>query len=220
VRRPTHENTSWDAARFELWAHRWIHVGERGWGAALLTDSTYGHDLHRDTRADGGTTTTVRLSLLRAPHSPDPQADRGRHQFSYALVPGAGVEQAVAGGYALSLPLRPAAVEAAPLIALDQDEVVVESVKLADDRSGDVVVRLYESGGGTATARLTTGFPLAAAWDCDLLEQPWPQPAPGTPERRPALLPEGPDGVRLRLRPFQILTLRLRPEAATAGGRG
>ncbi|TKA10316.1 alpha-mannosidase [Actinacidiphila oryziradicis] len=220
VRRPTHENTSWDAARFELWAHRWIHVGERGWGAALLTDSTYGHDLHRDTRADGGTTTTVRLSLLRAPHSPDPQADRGRHQFSYALVPGAGVEQAVAGGYALSLPLRPAAVEAAPLISLDQDEVVVESVKLADDRSGDVVVRLYESGGGTATARLTTGFPLAAAWDCDLLEQPWPQPAPGTPERRPALLPEEPDGVRLRLRPFQILTLRLRPEAATAGGRG
>lgn len=107
VRRPTHENTSWDAARFELWAHRWVHVGEHHWGAALLTDSTYGHDLHRDTRADGGTTTTVRLSLLRSPHSPDPQADRGRHRFNYALLPGAGIEQAVAGGYALSLPLRP-----------------------------------------------------------------------------------------------------------------
>ncbi|MFC1438770.1 glycoside hydrolase family 38 C-terminal domain-containing protein [Streptacidiphilus sp. N1-10] len=220
VRRPTHENTSWDAARFELWAHRWIHVGEHGWGAALLTDSTYGHDVHRDTRADGGSTTTVRLSLLRAPHSPDPQADRGRHRFSYALAPGAGVEQAVAGGYALSLPLRPAAAQAAPLIALDNDRVVVESVKLADDRSGDVVVRLYESGGGTAEARLTAGFPLAGARDCDLLERPWPQPAPGEPEHRPALLTQGPDGIRLRLRPFQILTLRLRPQAAEHSGQG
>ena len=206
VRRPTHENTSWDAARFELWAHRWIHVGEHGWGAALLTDSTYGHDVHRDTRADGGSTTTVRLSLLRAPHSPDPGADRGRHRFSYALAPGAGIGQAVAGGYALSLPLRPAPVEAAPLIALDHPEAVVESVKLADDRSGDVVVRLYESGGGTVSALLSPGFPLAAAWDCDLLEQPT------------AALPQQPDGVRLRLRPFQILTLRLRPEAAAVGG--
>ncbi|RAG85519.1 alpha-mannosidase [Streptacidiphilus pinicola] len=229
VRRPTHENTSWDAARFELWAHRWIHVGEHGWGAVLLTDSTYGHDLRRDTRADGGTTTTVRLSLLRAPHSPDPQADRGHHRFSYAFAPGAGVGQAVAGGYALSLPLRPAAVAAAPLVALDNDAVVVESVKLADDRSGDVVVRLYEAGGGTALARLTAGFPLAAAWDCDLLEQPWPQPAPGTPgaaEPRPAVLPDGADALRLRLRPFQILTLRLRPaqpegaEAADGGEPG
>ncbi|WP_042394451.1 alpha-mannosidase [Streptacidiphilus carbonis] len=225
VRRPTHENTSWDAARFELWGHRWIHVGEWGWGAALLTDSTYGHDLHRDTRTDGGTTTTVRLSLLRAPHSPDPQADRGRHRFSYAFAPGAGVEQAIAGGYALSLPLRAAAVRAAPLVVLDNDAVLVESVKLADDRSGDVVVRLYESGGGAAAARLSTGFPLAAAWDCDLLEQPWPQPVPGEPsgttELRPAAVPaQGPDGLRLRLRPFQILTLRLRPEPADGGGHG
>ncbi|MFI6345996.1 alpha-mannosidase [Streptomyces sp. NPDC050560] len=201
VQRPTHENTSWDAARFELWAHRWVHVGERRWGAALLTDSTYGHDVGRDTRADGGTTTTVRLSLLRAPHSPDPDADRGRHSFTYALVAGADLADAVAGGYALNLPLRPAAAETAPLVALAGDDAldaVVESVKLADDRSGDVVVRLYEAGGGAATARLTAGFPLAAAHDCDLLE------APG------AELPVDGGAVRLALRPFQIRTLRLR----------
>jgi hypothetical protein len=67
------------------------------------------HDIGRDTRPDGGTTTTVRLSLLRAPHSPDPDADRGRNPFGYALLAGAGVESAIAGGYALNLPLRPAA---------------------------------------------------------------------------------------------------------------
>ncbi|MEU3982318.1 glycoside hydrolase family 38 C-terminal domain-containing protein [Streptomyces sp. NPDC026672] len=201
VQRPTHENTSWDAARFELWAHRWVHVGERRWGTALLTDSTYGHDVRRDTRADGGTTTTVRLSLLRSPHSPDPQADRGRHGFGYALVAGAGIEEAIAGGYALNLPLRPSPASATALVSVDTTDVVVESVKLADDRGGDVVVRLYEAcGGAVRAARITAGFELAAAFDCDLLEQPV------------ARLPESGDGaVVLDFRPFQIRTLRLRP---------
>jgi alpha-mannosidase len=201
VQRPTHENTSWDAARFELWAHRWVHVGERRWGAAVLNDSTYGHDIGRETRPDGGTTTTVRLSLLRAPHSPDPQADRGRHSFTYALLAGAGIEEAVAGGYALNLPLRPATSGCAPIIAVDNPDVVVESVKLADDRSGDVVVRLYESVGGTALATLSVSFPLAGAYDCDLLENP---------ERELTVAPDD-ASTRLRLRPFQIRTLRLRP---------
>ncbi|MDX6361997.1 MAG: alpha-mannosidase, partial [Streptomyces sp.] len=205
VQRPTHENTSWDAARFELWAHRWVHVGERRWGAALLTDSTYGHDVRRDTREDGGTTTTVRLSLLRAPHSPDPQADRGNHSFSYALLAGAGIEEAIAGGYALNLPLRPAPAAARALVAVDTTDVLVESVKLADDRSGDVVVRLYEACGGATSARLSAGFALAAVFDCDLLEQP----------ERELALASGEAATDLRLRPFQIRTLRLRP----AGGR-
>ncbi|MFD5078561.1 alpha-mannosidase [Streptomyces sp. NPDC058371] len=200
VQRPTHENTSWDAARFELWAHRWVHVGERRWGAALLTDSTYGHDVRRDTREDGGTTTTVRLSLLRAPHSPDPEADRGRHSFGYALLAGAGIEEAIAGGYALNLPLRPAPATARALVALDTTDVLVESVKLSDDRSGDVVVRLYEACGGAASARLSAGFALAAVFDCDLLEQP---------EREVTLASD--ETADLRLRPFQIRTLRLRP---------
>ncbi|MGY4978519.1 alpha-mannosidase [Streptomyces sp. 900105755] len=208
VRRPTHENTSWDAARFELWAHRWVHVGERHWGAALLTDSTYGHDVRRDTRDDGGTTTTLRLSLLRAPHSPDPQADRGRHRFGYALLTGAGVEEAVAGGYALNLPLRPAPAAARALVALDTTDVVVESVKLADDRSGDVVVRLYEACGGAVRACLTAGFATAAVHDCDLLERPERELAPGSGEA----------AVDLGFRPFQIRTLRLRPAGGTPQG--
>lgn len=70
VYRATHTNTSWEAAKFEICAHRWIHAEEPGWGVALLNDSTYGHDVTRDVRADGGQTTTVRLSLLRAPATP------------------------------------------------------------------------------------------------------------------------------------------------------
>src|SRR5262249_11445759 len=83
VHRPLHTNTSWDHARFEIYAHRWIHVTEPGYGVAVANEATYGHDVTRDTRdggdgGDGGTTTTVRLTLLRAPHSPDPRTDVDR----------------------------------------------------------------------------------------------------------------------------------------------
>ena len=213
VSRPTHENTSWDAARFEVYAHRWIHVGEHGWGTALITDSTYGYDASRLTRPEGGSTTTVRLTLLRAPNSPDPKADLGQHRFSYAVVPGADTRAALAEAHALNLPLRAVAAAhaasatpaasagdgARPLVTVDNPDVVVEAVKLADDHSGDVVVRLYESRGGRATARLAIGFPVSAASVTDLLERP----------TDPAAVEDGALG--LTLRPFQILTLRLTP---------
>jgi alpha-mannosidase len=203
VYRPTHTNTSWEAAKFELYGHRWIHVGEPGYGVALLTDATYGHDVGRATRDDAGTTTTVGLSLLRAPRSPDPRADQGTHRFRYALLPGADIAAAVAEGYALNLPLRVAAGRGeppAPLVTVDGPGATVEAVKLADDRSGDLIVRLYESLGGRAAAVLRPGFPHARAELTDLLERPLPVPMPVV----------GDDGgIPLTLRPFQILTLRL-----------
>lgn len=202
VHRPTHANTGWDAARFEICAHRWLRVAEEAYGVAVLNDSTYGHDVTRTPHADG-LGTTVRLTLLRAPHSPDPETDLGTHRFTYALLPGAGVGDAVAEGLALNLPLRRAAVpRLEPLVSVDDPAVTVESVKLAEDRSGDVVVRLYESRGGRARAKVTTGFPVARAEVTDLLERP---------------LREAPSEIGLR--PFQILTLRLRPAREDRGAQ-
>ncbi|WUD76744.1 glycosyl hydrolase-related protein [Streptomyces sp. NBC_00510] len=209
VFRPTHTNTSWDAARFEVFCHRWVHVAEPGYGVAVLNDSTYGHDVGRASREDGGTTTTLRLSLVRAPRVPDPHADQGTHRMTYALLPGAAVEDAVAGGYELNLPLRvtagaAGAGPAAPLVTLDGTRAAIEAVKLADDRSGDVVVRLYESLGGRAATTLRASFPVERVQVTDLLERPL--------EGESAQL--GPDGgIRVSLRPFQILTLRLTPRA-------
>ncbi|WBB57663.1 glycosyl hydrolase-related protein [Streptomyces sp. WMMC500] len=207
VRRPAHTNTSWDAAKFEICAHRWIHVAEPGYGVAVANDSTYGHDVTRSRRdADGGITTTVRLSLLRATTFPDPHPDEGTHRLRYALVPGASVADAIREGYALNLPPRalPGDAEVEPLVAVDGEGVVVESVKLADDGSGDVVVRLYESLGGRAEAVLVPGFAAAEAAETDLLERRWPE-AP-----RPAAVSAAGDGrIGLSLRPFQIVTLRL-----------
>ncbi|MEV0171525.1 glycoside hydrolase family 38 C-terminal domain-containing protein [Streptomyces sp. NPDC050803] len=199
IQRPTHTNTSWEAARFEVSGHRWVHLGEPGYGVAVINDSTYGHDISRTVREDGGTTTTVRLSLVRAPRVPDPEADQGRHRFTYALLPGATIEDAVAEGYALNLPLRVADAAGAPepVVSVTGEGVTVEAVKLADDRSGDVVVRLYESRGGRAQGVLRSGFPLASAQVTDLLERPLED----------AEVEAG--AVRIGLRPFQILTLRL-----------
>ncbi|MEU9252017.1 glycoside hydrolase family 38 C-terminal domain-containing protein [Streptomyces sp. NPDC048270] len=204
VYRATHTNTSWEAAKFEICAHRWIHAQEPGWGAALLNESTYGYDVTRDVRADGGQTTTIRLSLLRAPRYPDPETDQGAHTLRFSLAPGAEIGDAVREGHALNLPERvvSGAGPVAPLLAVDNDAVVVEAVKLAEDRGGDVIVRLYESRGGRAKAVLAAGFPVAEAVESDLLERPLAGSAVGAPT---------PDGaVALTLRPFQILTVRLR----------
>ncbi|AXK36214.1 alpha-mannosidase [Streptomyces armeniacus] len=209
VFRATHTNTSWEAAKFEICAHRWLQVEEPDWGVALVNDSTYGHDVTRDVRPDGGQTTTVRLSLLRAPRYPDPETDQGRHRLRYALVPGATVGDAVREGHWINLPER--TVEGggdpvAPLIAVAGDQVVAEAVKLAEDRSGDVIVRLYESRGSRARTTVTAGFTLASAAVVDLLERPLTDAyALAEPEAAA-------DGaVEVSLRPFQILTLRLTP---------
>ncbi|MFF8024286.1 alpha-mannosidase [Streptomyces sp. NPDC007896] len=199
VQRPTHTNTSWESARFEVYGHRWVHIAEPGYGVAVINDSTYGHDVSRTVREDGGTTTTVRLSLVRAPRVPDPEADQGKHRFTYALLPGASIEDAIAEGYALNLPLRVAdsAGPAEPVVSVDGEGVTIEAVKLADDASGDVVVRLYESRGGRGAGTLRTGFPLAGAQVTDLLERP--------------LTTVDTDGnaVPVALRPFEVQTLRL-----------
>jgi alpha-mannosidase len=216
--RPTHVNTSWEAARFETVMHRWVHVGEPGYGIAIANDSTYGHDTTRTARPDGGTTTTVRLSLVRAPRVPDPAADQGRHTMTYALVPGADIADAVRAGYDLNLPLRARTGAAAaapgggtpdrtvdraaePLVAVSGDGATLEAVKLAQDRSGDVVLRLYEARGARAKARVTAGFEVASATVTDLLERPLADVAV------PA--PDGTGGFEVDLRPFQILTIRL-----------
>ena len=206
VFRPTHANTSWDAAKFEICAHRWVHVGEPGYGVAVANDATYGHDISRR----GDDATVVRLSLLRAPRYPDPQADQGRHRLNVSVRPGAAIGDAVQQGYRRNLAPRVVAGSAAsvePLVAVDNPAVVVEAVKLAQDGSGDVVVRLYESRGGRAAATVQPNFAHGGVVLTDLLE-------------RPIEDPRGPGPVRLTLRPFKIVTLRFSVAGGQASGRG
>lgn len=203
IERPIHTNTSWDAARFETVAHRWVRVAEPDFGVAIVNDSTYGHDITRRAREGGGTVTVARLSLVRGALFPDPTQDQGRHRLHVGVAVGADVETAVREGYRANLPVRTidaAVAEIAPLVSVDHPGVVVEAVKLAEDGSGDVVVRLYEALGRRASARVSLGFDAADVVETDLLER----------ELSPtALVGVDADGATLALRPFEIVTLRM-----------
>jgi len=206
IYRPTHVNTSWDAARFETCAHRWVFVNEPGFGVAVANDSTYGHDISRAARPGGGTTTTVRQSLLRAPVFPDPSADQGRHVLRTSVGLTEDVLGAAEQGYRINLPLRAGTGPVVPLVVSGCRSIIVEAVKLAEDRSGDLIVRLYEARGAQATGPVTFGFPTMSITETDLLERVVDPSA----IRRAAGESSGESTVVLALRAFQIVTLRVR----------
>jgi alpha-mannosidase len=199
VTRPTTTNTSWEEAKFEICAHRWLHVGEKGYGVGVANATIYGHDVVRDRDADGPMT-IVRETLLRSPLFPDPETDQGRHRFTTVLAPGADIPATTALGFSLAFPLRTLtganAIE--PLVRATGEGVVVDTVKCADDGSGDLVVRLYESGGQRTDVEVEALFPYESVAVTDLREEPVPTPQPeGAP-------------TSLRLRPFELVTLRFR----------
>lgn len=195
-RRVTHVNTSWEAAKFETSMHRFVLAQEDdGFGAALVNDSIYGYDTSREVHGDD-VTTTIRLSLLRAPRFPDPETDHGLHQIEVGFVIGADAEIATAEGIALNAPatLVRGANEVEPLVSVSGAGIIVSSVKLADDRSGDVIVRVYESLGRRASGALSVGFAHTGIREVSLIEDELDEPRLGG---------------ELALRPFEVRTLRV-----------
>ncbi len=194
VRRPTHASTSWDAAKFEVCAHRYVDVSEPSFGVAVLNDGRYGHAVF-----DGA----VRVSLARAARYPDPDPDKGRHDVTISLMPhGPGLAGVVAEAERLDLPVRvvtggTASTVPPPLVTVTGEGVEVDAVKLADDGSGDVVVRLHEACGDRTRVTVASDGRIVAASRCNLLEEP-------------AGSFEVSDGiVAATLRPFELVTLRL-----------
>jgi alpha-mannosidase len=189
LERPTVVNTSWDEARFEVCGHRWADLSEAGYGVALLNDGKYGYDIRGH---------VMRLSLLRAPGYPDPEADQGEHRFAYALLPHPGPfqEDVIAEAEAFNLPLSIVPGRGrGQVLALDRPGVSVEAVKWAD-RAGGVVVRLCEVRGGRGPIRVTPGLAFTSVTKTDLLE------------RDVEVVPHNAGTVTLQLRPFELVTLR------------
>jgi alpha-mannosidase len=199
VERPTHMNTSWDMAKFEVCAQKWVDLSEGDLGVALLNDGKYGHDIHGN---------VIRLSLLRAPKAPDPMCDMGIHRFSYALVPHfgpyhhAGIVQAA---YAFNAPLRSRLLNVRTgqpgslpsLINCDDRNIIIEAVKKAED-SNDLIVRLYECHNNRGSAELASARKPIGAALCDL------------EETEIADLDVIDDLVRFDYKPFEILTIKLK----------
>ncbi|GAA3937520.1 alpha-mannosidase [Microbacterium soli] len=195
-RRVTHVNTSWEAAKFETSMHRFVLAQEDdGFGVALVNDSIYGYDTSRDVDGDD-VTTTIRLSLLRAPRFPDPDTDHGRHEIEVGLVIGADAEVATAEGIRLNAPshIVRGAREVEPLVSVTGAGIVVSSVKLADDRSGDVIMRVYESLGRRTRGTLAVGFAHTGIREVSLIEDELDAPRTGG---------------ELSLHPFEVRTLRI-----------
>jgi alpha-mannosidase len=209
VERPTHRNTSWDWARFEVCAHRWVDLSEGDYGVALLNNGKYGHSLHDN---------VLGLSLLKSAIFPDPQADRGQHRFTYSLLPHQGdwrAGQVVRRAYELNAPLvaraknqeprtaqpdsgsRLSALGSGSFLSTPTDHIVVETVKVADDGDG-LIVRLYEAHNQRGQASVRFGRPVASAVETDLLER-----------EIGAAKVDG-DEVHFEVRPFEIKTLRVR----------
>lgn len=199
VERATHRNTSWDLAKFEVCAQKWIDLSEGNQGVALMNDGKYGHDVHGN---------VMRMTLLRSPKAPDPLCDMGTHRFTYALLPHFGGlvdSEVVAAAYALNAPLRVQPLSPArgangvvpAFVSVESRNLVIESVKKAED-TDDVIVRLYECHNTRGKAELVTALPVRAAYRTNL-------------EERHATEIEVQEGtVRFDYRPFEIITLRLR----------
>jgi alpha-mannosidase len=194
LRRPTHFNTSWDLARFEVCAHRWADLSEPTYGVALLNDSKYGYACHGN---------VLRLSLLRAPKYPDKQADLGIHRFRYALYPHAGGPQeggVIAEAAAFNQPLRILTTDMAPqaksFFSVDRRGVVIDTVKRAED-SDCIIVRLFEAYGAHQSVLFQTALPVKSMARVNLLEEGY-QPVPFDDS-----------GARLKVKPFELITLKL-----------
>lgn len=172
VERPTHWNTSWDYARFEVCAHKWADLSEEGFGVSLLNDCKYGHDIK-----DG----VMRITLLKCGKYPNPVADREEHRFIYSIYSHSGDWRdggTVKMGYQLNVPIY-ARVEqphkgtlpsALSMIGVNCDNVIIETVKKAED-SNDLIIRMYECYNKRTDVKVAFFKPLLKVVECNMMEK-------------------------------------------------
>jgi alpha-mannosidase len=172
VERPTHNNTSWDVASFEVVGQKWADLSEGDFGVSLLNDSKYGHDIKNG---------FMRLTLIKSGIEPNPTTDQEEHYFTYSLYPHGGdwkEANTVQMAYNLNSPLH-AAVENAhagklanelSILKVDKDNVIIEVVKKAED-SDDIIVRLYECHNKRSRVNMTVFNELESVIECNLMER-------------------------------------------------
>ncbi|XP_022094007.1 alpha-mannosidase 2C1-like [Acanthaster planci] len=200
--RPTHFNTSWDSAKYEVVGHKWADLSEHGFGVALLNDCKYGHSCHGN---------IMRLCLLRSSKSPDPSADMGQHEFTYAIMPHKGSLQesrVIQEAYNLNNPLvvfpGTTPLHFGSYFTVDNSAVIIENIKKAEDDEKVLVMRLYEAFGGQAKTTIQTCLPVCKVERCNILEEPTPKNSlNGT------CIQMVDRSVQIYLNPFQIVSLLL-----------
>lgn len=199
IERPTHKNTSWDEAKFEVCAQKYADLSDGGYGVSLINDCKYGHDIH-----DG----LMMLSLIKCATDPNEDADQGEIRFVYSLCPHNGrfdESETSKLAYYLNYPITAVKAtgekslipEAFSAVTLDRENVICETVKEAED-SKDIVLRLYESKNIRTKLTITTDLPFDKAYLCDLMENELCE------------LPVSKRAIRLTLGGFEIVTVKLK----------
>ena len=170
IERPNHQNTSWDAAKFEVCAHKWADLSEEGYGVSLLNNCKYGHS------AMGG---ELQLTLIKCGTYPNYEADQGVHKFTYSLYPhsdsfkhGGTINEA----YKLNRPMSAVATpgggklpSCGSIISTDCENIIVETVKPAEDGNG-VIIRFFDAWNKKSKPIMNLGFDAKNIWLCDLME--------------------------------------------------
>ena len=197
VERPTHRSRGYDQQRFEVCNHRYTALCDNGHGCAVLNDCKYGVGVEQN---------SIELTLLRAAASPEMGSDQGEQRFRYGFT-------AWNGPFAQAPVVRQAAAFNDPLLreegglrafsafSTDAENVLIDTVKPADDAGGDLILRLYESKKADTVFHLSSGLPVEALIPCDLLEAPTGE----------AVAPDA----ALRARPFAVLTYRVKLRGET-----
>jgi alpha-mannosidase len=198
IERPTHANTSWDAAKFEVCGHLWADLSEGDYGVSLLNDCKYGYDIfgHR-----------MRLTLLRGPQSPDPTADLGHHSFTYSLYPHRGdwrQAETPRRAWELNDPLIAIPIErgqgnlqsTGSFLSIVSDHVMLSALKMAEKGDG-LILRLYEDQNRRGTVNVAFFTSPSRATECDPYEN----------EIGQADLVSG--CLRFDIKPFEVRTFKL-----------
>ncbi|MDI9482696.1 MAG: glycoside hydrolase family 38 C-terminal domain-containing protein [Bacillota bacterium] len=197
VKRPTHKSRRYDADRYEVCNHKWTAVTEATRGFALLNDCKYG------VSTDGG---SINLTLLKSPLVPDMTADRGIHSFTYSIYLWNGAfseSDMIKQAYQLNSPVHTVIGESGQMsvFSVDKNNIIIETVKPAEDHSGDIILRIYESMKTTTSCNLYTAFPVSYAAQTDMLENVQKE------------ISCDKTTIPLFFRPFEIKTIRIKFEA-------
>ncbi len=204
IERTTLRTNSWEKAQFEVPAQRWADLSGPGadgkvHGLSVINDSKFGYD------AAGN---VLRLTLLRSPKWPDPDADMGHHHFHYALYPHAGTwkeAMTVRRGWEYNYPLTAVVTTAHPgalpashsFVSVTPDNVVLTAVKKAED-SNALIFRVYEWAGKSSTVEFHVPYGATGATVTNMQEIPEGDP-----------LSVSGDTVKVPIKPYEILTIRV-----------
>ena len=198
VERPAVLNNSWDKAKFEICAHKWVDMSEGDYGISLLNDCKYGYSVSDN---------VLKISLLKSSTYPNPNADRGKHHFMYSLYPhcgNVGSSDVVKQGYIINKPLKAKKIEKNSngilpkrfsFVSSDKKNVVIETVKKSEDSKG-VIIRLFDAENKRGKVNLNFGLPISKVYMCDMLENT---------EREIKVVD---NSVELEFSNFEVLTLK------------